>query len=86
MWRHFFTMNKNKTSFNIMRIWHYLSIYFSNLYYLNYLGFLQMFLLLIEDCFFSKLFKILMLFFSQLGGHQIEFVSTIFKNKVCFTS
>jgi hypothetical protein len=36
----FLTMEKNKTSSNFRRIWHYLSIYFSNLDCLNCLGFL----------------------------------------------
>jgi hypothetical protein len=58
----FFTMDKNKTSYNITRIWHYLSIYFSILNYLYFWGFLRMFLLLIVDFFFSKFFKKSMLF------------------------
>ncbi len=58
----FFTMDNNKISSNITRIWHYLSIYFSNLDCLNYLGFLWMFLLLIMNFFFSKFFKKSMLF------------------------
>jgi hypothetical protein len=34
-----FTMDNNKTFSNITRILHYLSIYFSNLDFLDYLGF-----------------------------------------------
>ncbi len=76
----FLTMDKNKTSFYFTRIWHYLSIYFSNLNCLNCLGFLWMFLLLIMDFFFSKFFKISMFLFSQPSGHHIEFVSSIVFN------
>jgi hypothetical protein len=55
------TMDKNKTS-NFTRIWHYVSIYFSNLDCLSCLNFLWMLSLLIVDCFFSKFFKKSMLF------------------------
>jgi hypothetical protein len=60
---------------NIMKIWHYLSFYFSNLDCLNYLGFLRMFLLIIMDFFFSKFFKKSMVFFHNLAATK-EFVFT----------